>query len=552
MRQASAQFRGRVDRGKRLSRSNLIGEDGELLFRRWALKHRLTANKVNQDIGIDFFCQVTAPVPGSTSFEGRGPVLGAQVKTVQDGEDARLIIDRIDAIDLLRQTQATCVFGIRLSDESVHFQFMDRNFINRLVTFLDTENDELTISYKALADDSAHFLRLLERYTNPFEQMQLRVYLIQQRINSGIPGSRFSVDSAGEETRSMIAVPWIPSAFAINENAREQVRLKFLREGSIDLEEEGIELHPVIGEALRATNSSAAVLSGVGAVMTKVKVRLDHTTVVQPFEYSEFGTEKNFVHRSGLRITIDRTTRKLSDGHHYHSMESEVFRPQRPTPLSGNAFNFFRLFRPGASIELQPGWEAPLETFGESLTSLGEAVNAWPDLCKALKLPLQRLCLGDLQDEEFSRTAWFLEALLIRNLSISMLVNGVLVGPAADKSPDQLSTTPVLASVPLALNWKDAGIVVWLECEAETYLFEDLVCGFQLKEHISWQIQKTGRLDKSIYPEVWFFRDWPAVPIREGLSGVMSWKYEENSKRPFEAIIRPAPGHGLFKTVDEL
>jgi hypothetical protein len=60
-----------------------------------------------------------APVSGSTSVEGPGPVLGTQVKTVEDGDDARLVIDRIDGTDLLRQTQATCLLGIGLSDESV-------------------------------------------------------------------------------------------------------------------------------------------------------------------------------------------------------------------------------------------------------------------------------------------------------------------------------------------------------------------------------------------------------------------------------------------------
>lgn len=527
-----------MDRGKRLSRSNIIGEEGELLFRRWALKHQLTANKVKQDIGIDFFCQVMAPVSGSTSVEGQGPVLGAQVKTVEDGDDARLVIDRIDGTDLLRQTQATCLFGIRLSDESVHFQFVDRNFIDRLVAFLDTENDQLTTSYKTLAADSALFLRLLKRYANPFEQIQLRLYLIQQRVSSGIPGSRFSVVSSGGETRSLVGVPWIPSAFAIDEKARDEVRLKFLREGIIDPEQEGIDLHPVIGEALRETNSSAAVLSGRGAVVTKVRVRLGDATAVQPFEYREFGTEKNFVHRSGLRITMDRATQKLSDGHRYHSLESEVFRPRHPTSLAGTAFNFFRLFRPGASVELQHGWEVPLETFGESLTSLGDAVNAWPDLCKALKLPTRLLCLGDLRDEEFSRTAWLLEALLIRNLPIGMLANGFLIGPAADQPVEQLSTTVVLANVPIALNWKDTGIVVWVECEAKAYLFEDLMCGFQLKEQTSWRIQKAHRFDKSIYPEVWFFRDWPVLPIREGLSGISNWTHDGIAKRSLEAKIR--------------
>jgi hypothetical protein len=51
------------------------------------------------------------------------------------------------------------------------------------------------------------------------------------------------------------------------------------------------------------------------------------------------------------------------------------------------------------------------------------------------------------------------------------------------------------------------------------YFFEDLIGGFQLKEQTSWRFQKTRRFEKSINPEVWFVRDWPAVPLREGLSG---------------------------------
>jgi hypothetical protein len=48
----------------------------------------------------------------------------------------------------------------------------------------------------------------------------------------------------------------IPSAFSVDEKARDQVRLKFLREGIIDPEQEGVELRllqeispPIYGEA---------------------------------------------------------------------------------------------------------------------------------------------------------------------------------------------------------------------------------------------------------------------------------------------------------------
>ena len=119
------------------------------------------------------------------------------------------------------------------------FKFVDRNLFDRLVAFLDTENEHLTTSYKSLAADSALFLRLLKRYTNPFEQIQLRSILIQQRVSSGIAGSRFSVVSTGRETHALVGVPWIPSAFSVDEKAKDQVRLKFLREGIIDPEQDG-------------------------------------------------------------------------------------------------------------------------------------------------------------------------------------------------------------------------------------------------------------------------------------------------------------------------
>src|SRR5580693_5560368 len=91
-----------MDRGKRLSRSNVIGKQGELAFAQWALDHNLSANKAETDVGVDYFCQVLSPVTGSESMEGAGPILGAQVKTVDDEEKPRLKLNRIDATDLLR------------------------------------------------------------------------------------------------------------------------------------------------------------------------------------------------------------------------------------------------------------------------------------------------------------------------------------------------------------------------------------------------------------------------------------------------------------------
>lgn len=530
-----------MDRGKRLSRSNIIGETGEILFRRWALDHHLTANKCATDIGIDFFCQAVAPVAGSGSLEAKGPVLAAQVKTTEN-DNSRLSIDRIDATDLLRQTHATCLFGISLVDESVRFQFVDRTFIDRLVAFLDGNTQELSISFKKMASDARLFLRLLNKYTNPFEQMQLRVHLIQRRLKVGIPEAEFSVESTGEETLARVYVPWISSAFTAAPESKEKIRLSFIREGIVDLGLEGVHIHPAIEEALRSADGTRAIITGLGSVLTTVKVCWQGASATQPFDYRKFGTEKNFVHRSGLRITVDRATVQASNGEYRHVTQSELFRPSQPTSLTGSSIGFFRLFRPGASIKLQDGWEAPLETFGDGLTRIGKALEGLPNLCTALKQSLRHICLGDLQDEEFSRSYTFLQNLLVREVPIGAMTNGFLVGPAAELPLDQIPTTHVIVRVPIAMNWMKAGFVIWVDCNGDAFLHNGQICGFRLKDHTAWRIRKTSRLKKSVYPEMWFAKNWPEIPIRENLSGTRTWMCDGTALHPFGAQILRQPG----------
>ena len=131
-----------------------------------------------------------------------------------------------------------------------------------------------------------------------------------------------------------------------------------------------------------------------------------------------------------------------------------------------------------------------------------------------------------------------LDALLLKELPLGAMVNGFLVGPAADLPIAEIPTEAVIAAVPIGLNWKNIGIVVWLECEADAFLWQDAICGIRLKKHLSWQIQKTRRFEKSIYPEMWFCKDWPAVPLREGLGGLSNWSYDGTKRLPFEATVR--------------
>ncbi len=526
-----------MQRGKRLSRSNVIGKQGELAFAQWALDHQISANKVEIDVGVDFFCQVMSPIADSESIEGAGPILGAQVKTVGDDENPRLKLTRIDATDLLRQTQATCLFGLRLSDKRVHFQFLTKEFIDQLLHFLETENQEFTIAYTSMSDDMKLFQRLLRKYVSPFEQLQLRIHLIKGRVTKAIPGADIAIESTDEGTVCQVYVPWASSAFTVDPKAREQVRLKVLREGSIEPDRDGVNLHPVILEALRETQSSRLSLTGATAKTVNIGIRWQDAHITEPFERHVHGSEIAYVHRAGLRLTMNTKAEETPDGY-FHAMENEIFHSQRPSPLSGRALLFFRLFKPGAVLSLRSDWNLPLSSFGKSLEHIAEAIDPIPDLCQSLGLPLSRAVLADIKDEEFARSTWFLEALLLKGLSLGQMVNSVIVGPAADLPVDEIPTAPILISVPLVLNWKDTGIVLWAECDGEGFLHEGLLCGLRIKQQRSWKIKKTKRYHKSIYPEMWIAKDWPAVLIGPEPTSTQTWTFDPANSLPLEAVIR--------------
>jgi hypothetical protein len=112
------------------------------------------------------------------------------------------------------------------------------------------------------------------------------------------------------------------------------------------------------------------------------------------------------------------------------------------------------------------------------------------------------------------------------------------VGPSAELPPEQVPTAAIEISVPIVLNWKDMGIVLWVECEGEAYLNESWVCGVHLKRQTTWRIEKTKRFEKSVYPELWIAKEWPAIPIGSETSGIQNWVFDSTKTLPLEAVIK--------------
>src|SRR4051794_40199794 len=85
---------------KKRAVSNQIGAEGEAAFRLVAIRHGLLPTKLDEDVGLDFLCQVQE-APGSSGVSRMtGAVLGASVRT-SASDDARVTLNPADASILL-------------------------------------------------------------------------------------------------------------------------------------------------------------------------------------------------------------------------------------------------------------------------------------------------------------------------------------------------------------------------------------------------------------------------------------------------------------------
>lgn len=417
------------------------------------------------------------------------------------------------------------------------FQFLNRAFLDQLLQFLGSKHETLSLRFDALSSDVALFRRQLLKVTDPAEQAVLRLHLMQGRLRKAIPESTVRVELSSTGKSYRIELPWMSSAYSVDPSVREAVRVRMFQEGFIDPMQEGVRLHPGIEEVFEEGQTSTITLRGAFQRVERVTIRSGVKTASQPFDLYVFENEFSFVHRYGLQLTISGA--RPNGDHYVHHFEHDLFRPKQPRPLKGAALNFFRLFEEGASLTLASGVDWDLAEFGDNLTSLSTAVGSALHVFEGLELPRSAFFLHDLKDEEFARACWLLEALFLKNISLEQLARGFVLGPAAEQPISALGKCDISMSVPLALNVKETGVIVWIECLAEGFLYEGVLCGLRiLKQHSLSKIEKRSRLNKSIYPELWVHKGWPGLPIGSSPEGVSTFDHTQSIEA--EAIMYQA------------
>jgi hypothetical protein len=175
---------------------------------------------------------------------------------------------------------------------------------------------------------------------------------------------------------------------------------------------------------------------------------------------------------------------------------------------------------------------------GQSAFGLSAAVEALERVCKALRLNLDQFSLADLKVQEFGHSLGFLDIFVLQNVPLQRLAVPFVLGPTAEKDPDQVRTEPATIDVPIVMNLNNIGVVIWVRADSSLYIGDDgRWCGLRIEEQRNWRFEIVAQFEKSDAPEMWISRASPPINLAAQGTGMRTFKLKESALITLEAVV---------------
>jgi hypothetical protein len=525
-----------TQRGKRRSPGQCIGEKGEALFAAWAIDHHLSPNKVAQDYGVDYFCQIMRSVGAQKMEESTGAILAVQVRSTQGRTRPRVSLTRRDAADLLRQTHPTCLVAVNAHTGTIHFLFRDEPFIARLQDFLAGARESISFPLAQMQTDAAQFERLLDYHSRPGTQQRMMVHHAQLELARVLPGASVSIEQNADRGRALVQVPWIGSIFRVAPEMREKVLVAAFQSREFPEPQAGVKIRPEVANILKLVDGDLFV-TGRAVRDIEFTIEWNGQRVTEILELRTLDDEFAFTHEAGLRLGVSQSRRDKQGL--VHELHASIFSTGRSFADCQGALPFMRLFRPSARFFVGEGSFLGVDDWDPQLAMIGSFVEAVEKVTQALRLDLGEFELSDLKNEEFVRSLAILEAVAVNGTPIERFAKPFLIGIQADLPTENIPLVPVVMDMPVVLNLKTKGYAVWFTVRGSAYLdAEQSICGLRFEEQKAWRIEPHPLFTKSKFPEMWVHESWPALKLGGADTGVYSTDREPDGYIRLQSTIR--------------
>jgi hypothetical protein len=497
-------------KGKRRSKSQRIGKIGEKLFEIWATARQLTTQKVEEDVGIDFFCQIMKTI-GAGVEEATGAVLAVQARSVE-GRRKRVRLSREDAENILRTEAPFCLIGVDTESHSIFYKFLDEKFVRLLHSFLMSDNRSISFKVDDLQNDSNRFLAELNQVRRPSLQHRLLMLKAELNIASVIPGGRLFIRQGTEGDFAIVSAPWLTAAFEVSSHKQSEIAELFFEEGKLPASEiEGFRMRPEIKKLFDIVDGKV-LLSGELEKNGILTVKLNSESETSSVKIRHIGDEYAFISETGC-VLVFSETRKVKD-QHVHEMKLSFTKEDVGDLSSVKARKFLKLLNAKSKLLLDNKPWIDITSW-PNLSEMGSTMRAIETVFSYLGKDFKGLYLKDVIEEETMHSIAFLEA-LIKNEHSGRIIPGFILGPAAEAliQDSDARWHNGRYRIPVVANLLNEGVVVWIEGDCKIFVDDRFICGIRPLNIQSWDVQQhPQRFTKSKEPEAWIYKDWPSIGL---------------------------------------
>jgi hypothetical protein len=513
-----------------------IGKKGEALVQIWATDNHLTPEKIDDDYGVDFFCQVMVPV-SSTVEEATGQVLAIQVKSVEGRARKRVKFDRVDAENALRIQVPFCLLAVDVSSSAVHHRLLDLSFLNELHQFLRSDHKSITFNIKKFSPSQDNFRSQLSKVARPGYQQRLRWQKASLDLETVVPGGRLEVKQSTAGGLGVVSAPWITSLYKVDPQVQREVASVFFEKGKLPSDRiHGFTLKSEVSHVPSLVEGPTILIGGMEA---ETELHLDGPNGIKrsSVKHRKIGDEWAYITATGLVLSI--SDRRYVDGKWIHELRHSVTDVDVVSLGHPDSdIEFLKEVREGRSIGEEKGHLLPIENWG-SLKLLGPDVEALEQACRTLDINLDEVFLKDISDSEVLGVIDLLRALR-EEVPIDHLIPPFVIGPPAQSGYSEDNWIPAGYRIPLVANFKDKGIVIWVEGEGLLYDGPNgAICGFQVRTARTWSTEvRPTRFSKGLKPELWLAPEWPPIPLLTPVDSIKT-KFEGGRRLEFGGDVWP-------------
>ncbi len=475
-----------MTKAKRRSVSQKVGKQGELIFETWATAGNFSANKLDDDFGVDFVCQQMLPV-GKSVEEVSGRSVFVQVRASSAEKKPRIGFDRVDVETALRHDGVFCLVGVHMTTKQIYYRWLDIPLLQEWVRFLQTDRKTITMRLDTMSSDVNRFSRELTELSRHAQRAKFLRARAEANIESVMPGSILRMNSGSRGDWATVAVPDLLSVVNAGPKDHEALASTMFRPIPYEMGFMEVVAKHRPHKALMSVGElvdGPVYVAGPGDLELELEIAHEGRTARAPFTLRRVKDERAYIGASGLVLRIS-DCRDCGNGDHVHELTWGVEDEGAVDLPASGQIEFLQLLSPGAKLNEVGRPLIGMESFG--LPNLGRSVRAIVDVYSLLELPLDGVKLSDLGDDIFAFNLGVLEALAAEGPP-------PFPGFVVDLRDEEIvASSWRLCSyrLPITLRMKEHKVLLWVEGEGEAYVVDESVRGLRFLTRDSVEFELT-------------------------------------------------------------